>query len=184
MQNTKDIILKLKKVRDEKELSLNDIVSLVEKNGDYISRSSIQRVFADGSEDVSFRYEETIRPIAKAILDMENIEDDDDIDTQALKALLKYKIQRIEDLEQQNKYLQTTLDKEKIKYHEKMDAERERYNKSIEFLKEQVALKDKRMDILLESVQKKDSRYEELITRVMACQRCMDNRKGGSYESV
>ena len=76
------------------------------------------------------------------------------------------------------------MDREKLKYHEKMDSERERYNKSIEFLKEQVALKDKRMDILLESVQKKDSRYEELITRVMACQKCMENRTGGANETV
>ena len=73
--------------------------------------------------------------------------------------------------------LKSALDKEKLKYHEKLDAERERYNKSIEFLKEQVAYKDKRMDLLLESVQKKDERYDELIVRLMACQRCMENRK-------
>ena len=184
MANTKDVILKLKEVKDEKGLSLNEIASMIEKNGDYISRSSIQRVFADGSEDVSFRYEETIRPIAKALLEIETIEDDDNIDTQTLKVLLKYKIQRIEELENQIRQLQSTMDREKLKYHEKMDAERERYNKSIEFLKEQVALKDKRMDILLESVQKKDSRYEELITRVMACQKCMENRTGGANETV
>lgn len=178
MANTKDIILKLKEVKDEKGLSLNEIVNLVEKNGDYISRSSIQRVFADGSEDVSFRYEETIRPIAKALLEIETIEDDDTIDIQTLKTLLKYKIQRIEELEHQNKQLQTTLDKEKIKYHEKMDAERAQWSKSIEFLKEQVAFKDKRIDVLLESVQKKDAQYESLISRVMACQHCIDNQKG------
>ena len=179
MVNTKDIILKLKEVKDEKGLSLNEIVNLVEQNGDYISRSTIQRVFADGSEDVSFRYEETIRPIAKALLDIETIDEDDNVDTQTLKTLLKYKIQRIEELEQQNKNLQSALDKEKIKYHEKLDKEREQFQRSIDFLKEQVALKDKRMDILLESVQKKDQRHEELISRVMACQYCMEHRKRG-----
>lgn len=145
MDNTRDIISKLKEVREEKGLSLNDIVALVEKNGDYVSRSTVQRVFSEGSEDFSFRYEETVRPIAKAILDIETIEDTDSMDIQAMKVLLKYKIQRIEELEQQ-------LDREKIKYHEKLDKERERYQKSIEFLKEQVALKDKRMDLLLEHI--------------------------------
>lgn len=162
MNNSKEIILKLKEVRLEKGLSLNDIVDLVEKNGDYISRSSVQRVFADGSEDVTFKYDETIRPIANALLDIDRIETEDDLDTQALKILLQYKNQKIKELEQQ-------LDKEKIKYHEKLDKERDQSRKSIEFLKEQVAYKDKRIDLLLESVDKKDKRLEELITHIMNC---------------
>lgn len=93
MTNTKDIIIKLKEVREEKNLSYNDILVLMEKNNDYLSKSTISRVFSDGSEELSFRYEETIRPIAKALLDIETIEDDDDMDIQAMKSLLKYKIQ-------------------------------------------------------------------------------------------
>ena len=84
MENTRELILKLKAVREEKGLSLNKIADLVEKNGDYTSRSSIQRVFADGSEDTSFRYEDTLRPIAKALLDIETIEDTDNLDVQAM----------------------------------------------------------------------------------------------------
>ena len=162
MTNTRDLIIKLKAVRDEKELSYNDILTLVEKNGDCVSRSSIQRVFADGSEDTSFRYEDTIRPIANALLDIETIEDTDDLDIQAMKVLLQYKIQRIEELEQQ-------LDKEKIKYHEKLEKEREQSRRSIEFLKEQISYKDKRMDLLLQSVEKKDKRLDELIEHIMNC---------------
>ena len=160
MENTKDIISKLKQVRDEKGLSLNEIVALVEKNGDYISRSTVQRVFSDGSEDISFRYEESIRPIAKALLDIETIEDTDSMDIQAMKVLLKYKIKRIEELEQQ-------LSKEKLKYHEKLDKEREQFQRSIDFLKEQIAYKDKRMDLLLDSVEKKDKRLDELIGMIL-----------------
>ena len=80
MNKTRDLIIKLKAVKEEKGLSINKIADLIEENGDFISRSSIQRVFADGSEDCSFRYEETIRPIAKALLDIENIEDNDSLD--------------------------------------------------------------------------------------------------------
>ena len=167
MTNTKDIILKLKEVREEKGLSYSDILDLMEKNNDFLSKSTISRVFSEGSEDLSFRYEETIRPIAKALLDIETIEEDDNMDTKAMKSLLKYKIQRIEELEQEIEHLKTQADKERIKYHEKMDEERERWNRSIDFLKEQVAYKDKRMDLLLESVQAKDKRYEELLDIVL-----------------
>ena len=111
MTNTKEIILKLKDAKKENNLSINDIV---EMTGNYLSKTTIQRVFADGSENTSFRYEDTIRPLVKALLDVDTIEDTDDMDTKALKSLLKLKIQRIEELELQ-------LKEEKIKSHEKME---------------------------------------------------------------
>ena len=156
MNKTRDLIIKLKAVKDEKGYSLNDIVNLVEQNGDFISRSSIQRVFADGSEDSSFRYEDTLRPIAKALLDIENIEDTDSLDVATLKALLKYKMQRIEDLENQLEHLQAALDNEKLKRHEKIDDIRNEYERKIDFLKDQITLKDKRMDLLLEAILRKE----------------------------
>lgn len=172
MTNTKDLITKLKEVREEKGLSFNDILDLMEKNGDYLAKSTLSRVFAEGSEDNSFKYEETIRPIAKALLDIETEEETDDLDTKALKALLKYKIERIEELERQIEHLESSLDKEKIKYHEKLDAEREMYDRRVDFLKEQVAYKDKRMDLLLEAVHEKDVLHRQMLDKVLKCSKC------------
>jgi len=169
MTNTKEIILRLKEVREEKGLSYGDIMDLMEKNNDFVSKSTISRVFSEGSENLSFRYEETIRPIAKAMLDIETIEDDDDVDVQAMKSLLQYKIKRIEDLEQQIEQLEASFDKERVKFHEKMEHEREQWSKSIEFLKNQVSLKDQRIDCLLDAVQVKDSKIDELFNLIMSC---------------
>jgi len=144
MDNVKEIIAKLKEVREEKGYSLSQIVEMVEANGDYISKSSVQRVFQDGSEDCSFKFDETIKPIANAILGVNTIEEDD-LDTQALKILLQYKNHRIKELEQQ-------LDKEKLKSIDKLEAERERSYRSIEFLKDQIQKKDERIDQLLNHV--------------------------------
>ena len=163
MPNTKEVILRLKEVREEKGLSYSDILTMLEKNGDYLAKSTISRVFAEGSEEMSFKYEETIRPIANALLDIETIDADDDMDVQALKSLLKYKIQVITDLEQQVLKLEAELSKEKVKYHEKLDKERERHQRSIDFLKEQISYKDKRMDLLLESVSQKDEQLKEMM---------------------
>ena len=145
MNNTKDIILKLKEVREQKHLSLNDIVNLVESNGGYISRSTVQRMFQEGSENCSFKYDESLRPVANALLDIDRIEPEDDLDTQALKVLLQYKNNRIQELE-------TQLDKEKLKSMDKLEAERERSQRSIEFLKDQIEKKDTRIDQLLEHI--------------------------------
>lgn len=176
MTNTKDLIVKLKEVREEKGLSYADILDMMEKNGDYLSKATLSRVFADGSEEMSFRYEETIRPIANALLDIENDEDSDNMDIRAMKALLKYKIQRIEDLERQIEQLKTESDKSNIKYHEKMDKERAQFMRSIEFLKEQIAYKDQRMDLLLNAVQEKDKLHKEMLEKLIKCSCC---EKGG-----
>ena len=172
MTNTKDIIIKLKEVREEKNLSYNDILEMMEKNNDFVSKSTISRVFADGSEEMSFRYEETIRPIANALLDIETIEDDDNMDTKAMKTILKYKIQRIEDLEQQVEHLQSVLNKQKLELYERLDEERARSERSIDFLKEQVAYKDKRMDLLLDAVQVKDKLHQEMLEKLLKCSKC------------
>lgn len=177
MTNTRDLIIQLKEVREEKGLSYNDILSLMEKNGDYLSKSTISRVFSEGSEEMSFRYEETIRPLAKVLLDIETIEDDDTLDTRAMKSLLKYKIQRIEELEKQVEKLDSDIVKIKLSNHEKMEAEREVYNRRVEFLKNQIELKDKRMDQLLEAIFIKDKLYNELLEKTLNCH-CCPNMKG------
>lgn len=147
MTSTSDIISRLKEVRKEKDLSFGDIMELMQKNGDYLSKSTISRVFKDDSEGLSFRYEETIRPIAKALLDMETIEEDDSADIQAMKALLQYKLTVIEQLEEENKRLKV---------------EKEATDKSISYLKEQISRKDQRIDVLLEALLSKDLKYDEL----------------------
>ena len=172
MTNSKDIILKLKKVREEKNLSYSDILDLMEKNGKYLSKATLSRVFAEGSEEIKFRYEDTIKPIADALLDIDNIEDDDTTDVQAMKTLLKYKSDRISELESQIRDLESALDKQKIRANEKLEEERERFNRSIEFLKEQVAYKDSRMDLLLNAVEKKDKLHEEMLEKILRCSKC------------
>lgn len=102
------------------------------------------------------------RYLTKALLDIENIEETDTDDVKTLKTLLKLKMQRIEELE-------CELAKEKNKYHEKLDKERERANRSIDFLKEQVAYKDKRMDVLLDAVKKKDELHNKLLEQILSC---------------
>lgn len=166
MTDTKEIIMKLKEVKQAKNLSLTDIV---EMTGNFVSKTTVQRVFADGSEENSFRYEETIRPIATALLDIDNMEETDNSDIQAMKTILKYKMERIEELECQISKLESEFNKEKLRNLERIEQERTQYEKKIDFLKEQISLKDKRMDLLLEAVFQKDKQmkefYESMIKR-------------------
>ena len=174
---TRDVILKLKEVREEKGLSLNDVLDLIEKNNEFVSKTTLSRVFAEGSEEIKFRYEDTIRPIANALLDMDNIEEEDDATVGGLKSVLKYTREIIEEQKKQISSLKTELDTIKIRNNEKLDKERERFNRSIDFLKEQISLKDKRMDMLLDSVFQKDLQHKEMLEKLLNCSSC---QKGGN----
>ena len=66
----------------------------------------------------------------------------------------------------------SALDKQKIKSNEKIEAEREASRRSIEFLKEQVAYKDKRMDLLLDAVSEKDKLHKEMLEKILRCSKC------------
>ena len=80
MTNTKELILTLKEVREARNLSFDKIIKLIEDNNDVpVSKSTLSRLFADGSENkTNFNYDNVLRPVAKALLDIETIEEDDD----------------------------------------------------------------------------------------------------------
>lgn len=162
MTNSKDLILKLKEVKERDRLSLGEIEARTEQNGEHVSKTTLSRVFSEGSEDTLFKFESTLKPIANALLDIDTIEDDDDLDTQGLKIMLKLKADKIKELE-------AALDHEKVKHHEKIEKEREQSRRSIEYLKKQVDIKDNRIDILMNAVFEKDKQLKDLFAKVMKC---------------
>lgn len=158
-----ELIDKLREVYVEKGLSYDKIVSLAEVNGDHVSKSTLSRLFTKGSTDYNFKYEETLRPIARVLLDMESIEENDDLDVQAMKSILKFKMDKIEVQQKQ-------LDQE-IFAREKVEKELEQARKSIEFLKDQILLKDQRIDALLGAAKIKDEQIQSLLNEIINCPR-------------
>ena len=157
MVNTKDVILRLKKVKQEKKLSLDKIIKLMEKNNEYVSKTTLSRVFAKGSEEQIFRYEATLRPIANALLDIETIETYDDPNTQAMKSILKLKKDLIDEL------------KGELKGYEELKSQVEHQQKTIDLLNEQIAYKDARIDKLLDTNERQSVTIERITERLMTC---------------
>ena len=142
-QKIAEIITKLKKVREENGLSYQKIVELVEQNGGNVSLSTVKRVFEDGSESYGFQYENTLKPIADAVLGIYTESEaatPDEAD--ALKAIIDYKSDKITELTAQ------------------IERTEESYRRRLEFLKDQIALKDKRID-------RRDDMIERLLDRIM-----------------
>lgn len=161
---TRNLILQLKAVKEERKLSLGDILNLIEKNNDYLSKTSLSRLFQEGSEEQSFK-EETLLPVARALLDINTLEETDNVDERAMKTLLQYKSNRISELEQQIERLELDLSNEIVKRHEALDRERELYNRRVDFLKSQIILKDERIDRLMNALLEKDKDYSDLMKK-------------------
>lgn len=143
-ERKRELIIQLKQYREEHGFSLKRIVDIVceyaEQNhtDDYVSLSTVKRVFRDGSEDDdSFNFDLTIRPIAAALLGLDSVSPKAH-DKELSISLLRYKNERIQQLEKQ------------------LEDEREISNRRVEFLKEQISVKDGYL-------QKKD----ELITKLI-----------------
>lgn len=132
-----NIIVRLKEVREKApDYTLQKI-----SDHTGVSLSTVQRIFAEGSEEQNFRYE-SIKPIAKMLLDLDSLDEGED-DEKALKAIIQFKEAAIEQLKEQ-------LIQEKEKYERKLEKERAQRKTSIDFLKHQIELKDDRIDLLLD----------------------------------
>lgn len=82
----REMILQLKQIKEDKDLTNQDILEMVEASGGITSMSSIRRVFAEGSENLSFNYRNTIQPIAHALLAINEAEKVTEMDDNILQA--------------------------------------------------------------------------------------------------
>ena len=173
MTNVKDVIMKLRAVRVEKDLSYDKILSMLEEDGEFISKSTLSRLFGDKWEKYSFDYERTVLPIANIILDIDTIEADDDIDTKAYKSMLKFKMSIIDENARQIKELkeeiQTVRDKERAKYSEKLEKETIQFQHSLDFMTQQIQLKDKRIDMLMEANDRLSIMNNKMLEQFLSC---------------
>lgn len=175
LTDTKQVLKLLKQVKEERGLSLDNIVDLTEQNGSPVSKTTVSRVFRDGSENEAntFRYDTTLRPICDALLDIETIETDDDIDTKAYKSILKLKKDLLTEYSGQIKELKEELstikEHEKAKYGDRLEKETKHFINSLDFLKAQIQLKDERIDALLATTTELMQTNNSLLKQLMNC---------------
>ena len=144
-----NIIQRLKEVKE------NQPELTIQKISDHtgVSFTTVSRVFRPGSEADSFRYD-SIRPIAQMLLGIDDLDEGGD-DEKALKAIIQFKDTRIKELE-------AALEEEKAKHERKIEKERNQARISIDFLKHQVELKDKRIDLLMDALEDRKNQYQDL----------------------
>lgn len=140
MTVTKELITNLKRVKAEYELTIPRIKEMCDRNGDYLSLSTLRRVFAENSEeDGGFSYDRTLAPLARALLFQDNNEEENpeaEADRlEGLRAVILLKNEEIDRLKDQNDELKQQL-----------SDLRAEYDLRLRFLRDQIELKDRRMD--------------------------------------
>lgn len=133
-----EIIRNLKRVKSENGLSISEIVNLCERNGESVSETTIKKVFSDGSEALGFNYESTLKPIVNALLG----DHEETAETDMMISVAQFKEAKIKDLEAQMARMEDS------------------YKRRIEFLKDQIEIKDARLD-------KRDEMITKLIDTII-----------------
>lgn len=148
-------IKRLKQIKQEQGLSISQIMDLMEKQGKFVSESTLKKVFADGSEDKPFRYQDSIAPVADVLLNIYGDTSGLD-DAESLRQIIREK----------NKLIELLMIKveelgEEAKARDSLYADRKSaFEKTIEALELQVHR-------LHEQVDRKDIMLEQLVNTLL-----------------
>ena len=133
-----EIILQLKQIRKERDLSLQDVHDLVIGSGGFLSLSSVKRVFAEGSEYQSFRYQDTIQPIIRGLLGVtEETPENNDVsanEIDALKNVILLKDSMIQELRNEIDSLNTKNEATKTEAQRQLEGVQAEYQRKVDYL--------------------------------------------------
>lgn len=149
---TREVILALKKIREEHGYTLQHIQDMVLDNGGNLSLSTVKRVFSDGSEDMSFRYEDSIKPIADVLLKIHEPTKADEPEVEALRQLVQLKNAIIE--ETQKDLLRAREREAEIRADDQKKIDH--LKEQLHFMQEQLVKKDKLLDERRDFIYRKD----------------------------
>lgn len=137
-------IHRLKQIKAEQGLTIPKIMDLMEERGQFVSEATIKRVFADGSEEQNFRYQDSIAPIADVLLDMYGDTSSLD-DAESLRQIIREKNKFIEFLMMKLDEKEQDFERQRTLYEERKAL----YEKTISRFETQISLKDDLIERLL-----------------------------------
>lgn len=152
---TQEIVAQIKEIAKAKKLNASQVKEIVDGTGYILSETVYYRLLKEGSEKKdSFNYEHTLRPILQALVPYHGEDAVAQARSNAFLAINKYKDEKIMELERQKEEMRKQFE---ARCHE--------YETRMAFLRDQIELKDQRMD-------RKDSMIEKLLDQVLICGKC------------
>ena len=143
----KDTVERLRKVKKEKEFTIPVIMRMLEEKQFYLSETTVKRVFSENADPASFKYQDTILPLADVLLDFYEDQSGTE-EVEALKSMIRDKNMTISILIAKNEELRADFDK-RIAHLQKQI---ERLEKNLDFRESVVARKDEVIEKLIQKV--------------------------------
>ena len=144
----KDTVERLRKVKKEQALTIPNILDMLEKKNYYLSEATVKRVFSENADADSFKYRDTIVPLADVLLDFYN-DQSGATELEALKSMIKDKNMTISILVAKNEELRAD------------------FEKRVAHLQKQIDRLEKNLDFRERVVERKDAVIEKLINKVI-----------------
>lgn len=148
-------IKRLKQIKQEQGLSVPQIMDLMEQRGQFVSEATLKKLFADGSEEKSFRYQDSIAPVADVLLDIYGDTSGLD-DVESLRQIIREK----------NKWIEFLM----LKLEEKADEAKERdklYEERKSAYERTIESQDAQISRLYEQIDRKDSTIARLLDALL-----------------
>ena len=158
----KGTVERLRTVRREHGLTISEICDMLDTKGYFLSEATVKRVFSENHDPMSFRYRDTIAPLADVLLDLyDDKSNSSDID--ALKAMIHDKNKMIDLLIVKNEELKKDFEK-RISH---LKGQVDRLEKNLDFRENVVNRKDEVIQCLLNKIEHKDDIIEKLLTKAV-----------------
>ena len=144
----KTTVERLRNVRKEHGLTIPQICEMLDAKGYFLSEATIKRVFSENHDPLSFRYRDTLAPLADVLLDLYSDKSNSE-DISALKAMIHDKNKMIDMLIVKNEDLKAD------------------YERRINHLQKQIDKLEQHLDFRERVIERKDSVIEKLLNKVI-----------------
>lgn len=148
-------IKRLKEIKEEQGLSVSQIMSKMAEKGYPVSESTLKRVFAPGSEKMSFRYQESIAPVAEVLFEEYGDTGATD-DAAELRKIIADRDKTIENL-----MIKIGEQEKSAQQFQKMCTERRT------LLESHISDLQAEVELLRSQIEKKDGMFERIMSRLV-----------------
>ena len=155
LHSQRELILALKEEKEKQKYTITKLYDEILLNGDYVSETTLKRVFRPGSEDdlKTFNQDNTLLPIAKILLPKKDDNSEENSHDSNEVILLRM------ELRVQAERVQSLLDRNEI------------LEKRVDFMQSQIMIKDRRLDEREEVCRKVMAERDALRERLEAIQK-------------
>lgn len=149
---------RLRNVRKEHGLTITQICEMLDKKGCFISEATVKRVFSEKHDPTTFRYRDTLAPLADVILDIYDDKSGSE-DVAALKAMIHDKNKMIDRLVVKNEEQKNDYERRISHLKKQVD----RLERNLDFRERMIDRKDGVVSKLLDNIAHKDEIIEKLL---------------------